>query len=350
MVKTFLNYTLSDFKNMAKTLEKEYKHHSNIAKLHQYLTKTCVEQGNSQNVCDTSIEPAVQLILSQIWNMKFDSKQTVLNDIANTIDKSEPIHLTKEHKQAITVINDMNHQHDEQLLSTNLSDSDKTKFKNIQNQSKQLVRDINKNYNDYYEVWVKLKALEQEYINDYNEYNNAKIEYKNGQIPIPIDLVKHLEDIYNRMSNVIIPGFKRLNTTLDNILIQRRTIVEQFYNLYLSMTPSQRKLFTMPLNAVDIHKKIYTQSKHDKPVTYVKDCIKKTWYDAVQEGFNISFYAPCHIRKQPEVLKCMSTYDWPYIEYEPNVFTPWSSEHKYSEWMNSCLTVEQHSRPYIGKI
>lgn len=338
------NTSLKDFKNLADTLEKEYKQQGTIAKLYNKLYDMCKSKGETNEECDLNAKQG-QLIIAEIWKLRHSSKQNVLNAIVKDVDNTKPLQISKEQKQAIEIVNDINQQHD--LYATRLEGKGKQMVQQLYSQSKQLIKDVNKNYNDYYDVWTKLKDLEQSYIKNYEEYNSIKKQYEGKSVPS--DVIKKAEQIYNHLTTDIIPKFKELNKKLDELLKQRQEYLNTFYSMYLSLSPQEKQTISIPLTAFDIHKKIYSKIKHDKPKARINKCIQKSWIDAQKEGFNPTFFAPCHIIKQTEVIQnCSSKYDWPYIEYEPNLFAPWDSQNKYSEWINSCSAVESIRRPSIG--
>lgn len=347
--KNLNDYTLTDFKNLAKSLEKEYKNHTKVVELNQLLHSECKKRKYSLQECNKMV-PEIILILEQIWGIKFSSKKNILTSIVSTVDKTKPLAISKEQETAMTTINNMNHQHDmytaTQQQSAPLS---KQKIEQINKQSKQLVSNINQNYNNYHNIWNKLKTIETQYVTQYKEYYSYKNKYKNDTSKIPPDIKTKLTSIYKYLTTTLIPEFKKLNLELDNIIVQRTKLLEQFYNLYLNLSPSERSQISIPLTAFDAYKKLHTPSGSEKPKTNVKSCIQKSWADAIKQGFNLTFYAPCNVVKQHEIVpKCSSKYDWPYIAYSPNMYQPWSPKHDIKDWMKSCIAIEHYERPYIG--
>ena len=157
-----------------------------------------------------------------------------------------------------------------------------------------------------------------------------------------------MQEMYNDITVNIIPKFKKLNATLDQLIVQRTKLIEQFYSMYENISADQRSSITMPITAFDVHKKL-TSTGSQTPKVNTSKCIEKSWSDAIKIGFNPTFYAPCHIARQTEVIKhCNSKYDWPFIAYSPNMYQAWDPSQKMSDWMKTCLEIEQHERPYIG--
>lgn len=329
-------YQLKDFKNMAQALEAEYKNHQDVTKLNKKLMTMCANRGISTAECQ-NMSPEFMHILNQIWNVKHGSKQSVINTIAKNVDTKKPLHLSSDDKKGMHIVNDMNFQHDVYTA----------KNKNVPTQSygkaKPLVSEINKNYNDYHEVWNKLKAIETRYIRDYRAYYAIKNKTNYNEAD-----KKKLSEMYNDITKNIIPEFKKLNKTLDQLIDQRNVLATKFYNIYETIPVDQRGSVTMPTTAFDVHKKAYTTGSA-KPKVNVTKCVQKTWGDAVKAGFNPTFYAPCHIARQTELIKnCSSKFDWPFIAYSPNMYQPWDPSQKMADWMKTCLEIEQHERPYIG--
>ncbi len=342
--------TVKDFKLLSETLENEFKQNGNIAKMYNKLFEICKSGGNTDQECKLNTNQA-QLIISEIWKMRHSSKQNVLNAIVkDVVDTTKPLQVTLEHKEAMKISNDMNHQHDLYVASTTGSNSDKKKVKQVYDKAKEFGKNINKNYNDYYNVWNQMKELEQIYIKKYDEYYGYKQTYQDKSDEVPLDVQKQATEIYTYLNENLIPKFKKLNTKLNTLIQQRDKLLTDFYNLYQSLSVEEGQTISVPLVAFDIHKKIYSKSgSRSKPAVRVNKCIQKSWSDAMKEGFNTTLYAPCHIMKQNEVVpKCLSKYDWPYIEYEPNVFDAWDSQIVYSEWVNSCMSLENERIPYIG--
>lgn len=339
------NTTLKEFKNLANVLEKEYRQQGNIAKLYNKLFEICKSKGESDEVCKTNSTQA-QIIISEIWRLRHVSNQNIVNAVAQKFKNNEPVKVSKEQKEALNIMNDINHQHDVQASKINGT------TRSVQQyyfQAKQLVKDINQNYNNYYDVWSKLKDLETEYINGYKEYNAMKQQYQDQENNIPQNVIDKANKIYNHLTTKIIPQFKDANSKLEGLVQQRRKILADFYNIYLVLSSEEKQQISIPLTVFDIHRKIYSKMKYtDKPKARVDKCIEKSWLDAQKAGFNPTFFGACHILKQTDVLKCSSKFDWPYIEYEPNIFSPWDSNVKYADWINRCSSVENIKRPYIG--
>ena len=80
-------YNLKDFKNMAQALESEFKNHQDATKLTKKLMTMCGNRGISTTECE-QMTPEVIHILNQIWNVKHNSKQTVVNTIVKNADTS----------------------------------------------------------------------------------------------------------------------------------------------------------------------------------------------------------------------------------------------------------------------
>lgn len=339
----FANTSLKNFQALANTLEKEYKN-PGVIKLYDKLFELCRSQNTSDLEC-RNLVPKAQVVIQSIWDMKHKSKSKILNAMVKTIDKTQPIKLGPEQQQVVTSFNNLQHQQD--IYGTKLIRQDRQTIQKLYNQAKQLVNSINKNYNDYYYTWQKMKDLEEQYIRGYDKYIAYKKEYEN-QINIPSKVINDSKEIYKNLTTQVIPKFKTLNANLDKNIQERYELVQKFYNIYLSLSPQELQSVSIPLTVFDIHKKMYSKMKYPKPKAHVTECIKKSWKDAVQEGFNTTFFAPCHIIKQNDVIKCDNKYDWPYIEYEPNVFSPWNPEQKYNEWINTCIRLEGNQRPFIG--
>lgn len=335
-------YHLKDFKNMAQALESEYKNHQNVTKLNKKLMSLCANRGISTTECQ-NMTPEIMHILNQIWNVKHGSKQTVVNTIVHSNNtpsgNKNPLNLTTEDKKAMHIVNDMNHQHDV------FTARNKKLLTQVYSKAKPLVTDINKNYNDYFEVWSKMKTLETRYIKDYKVYYSLKDKSNHTESD-----KKKMTDIYKDLTTHVIPEFKKLNTALDKIIAHRSHLIEQFYTLYQNIPPEEKGNITLPTTAFEVQKKIHhLQYANQKPKVNVTQCIKKSWKDAMAEGFNPTFYAPCHISRQNELIRhCDSKHDWPYIAYSPNMYQPWEPTQNYSEWMKSCFKLEQYERPYIG--
>lgn len=331
-------YNLKDFKNMAQALESEFKHHQDATKLTKKLMSMCGNRGISTTECE-QMTPEIIHILDKIWNVKHNSKQTVVNTIVQKSDTSKPLHLSSEEKKGMHLVNDMNHQHDV------FTAQNKQLVNKVYSSAKPLVTDINKNYNDYYEIWMKMKTLETKYIRDYRAY----YAIKNKTNYTDSDKQK-MREIYKDITEQVIPEFKKLNNALDQLVMQRTHLIEKFYSLYQNLSAEQRGSITLPTTAFEIQKKIAHQvNGNQKPKVNVKKCIQKSWQDAMKAGFNPTFYAPCHVARQHELISnCGSKYDWPYIAYTPNMYQPWDPSQNYSQWMQTCLKIEQHERPYIG--
>jgi hypothetical protein len=331
-------YNLKDFKNMAHALESEFKNHQDVTKLTKKLMSMCANRGVSTAECNT-MTPEVIHILNQIWNVKHSSKQTVVNTIAKHADPTVPLHLTPDDKKGMHIVNDMNHQHDV------FTAQNKQLVSQVYSKAKPLVTDINKNYNDYFEVWNKMKVMETRYIRDYRAYYAIKNKTNYTESD-----KKKLQDMYHEISSVIIPEFKKLNNALDQLAVHRSQLVEKFYSLYQQVPAEQRGNITLPTTAFEVQKKISHQvNANQKPKVNVTKCIQKSWKDAMTAGFNPTFYAPCHIARQNELIShCNSKFDWPYIAYSSNMYQPWDPSQNYAEWMKTCMTIEHHERPYIG--
>lgn len=331
-------YNLKDFKNIAHALESEFKNHQDVTKLTKKLMTMCGNRGISTGEC-SQMTPEIIHILNQIWNVKYNSKQTIVNTIAKNSDTTKPLHLSTEEKKGIHIINDMNHQHDV------FTAPNKQLVTKIYNNAKPIVTDINKNYNDYYDIWNKMKTLEIRYIRDYRAYYaiKNKTNYNDSD-------KQKMRQIYKDIIENVIPEFKKLNNALEQLVSQRTQLVEKFYSLYQSIPTNQRGDITLPTTAFEIQKKISHQTHgNQKPKVNVTKCIQKSWQDALKSGFNPTFYAPCHIARQHELISnCNNKFDWPYIAYTPNMYQPWDPSQNYSQWMQTCMKIEQYERPYIG--
>lgn len=317
-----------------KQIEEEYKLHSKIIKFHNKIDR---------NKKDINL---VKSTLKNIYELKYVSKKNAIDTICKTIDRTKPIYLNKDDKKLITIINDMNYQHDIKLNEI-LNLYEKEELKKIQNKSKKLIKNINKNFNDYYEVWCKMIELEKAYKDGYNKYQSNKEKYKNGKIDIPKNICKQLTILYNHLILDIIPEFKKLNIILENIEKERKDLVDKFNELYLSVDDEQFKYITLPITVLDIHKKCYDVIKYKKPIAKITTCIERSWDDAIEDGFNITLFSPCNIIKQTDVLDCDKNYDWPYIEYEPNLFIPWDLGHNQLQWIGRCFSIK-NNKPFIG--
>ena len=258
-------YNLKDFKNMAHALESEFKNHQDVTKLTKKLMTMCGNRGISTTECE-QMTPEVIHILNQIWNVKHNSKQTVVNTVVKNADTSKPLHLSTEEKKGIHIVNDMNHQHDV------FTAQNKQLVNKVYNSAKPLVTDINKNYNDYYEIWMKMKALETKYIRDYRAYYAIKNKTNYNESD-----KQKMREIYKDITEHVTPEFKKLNNALDQLVMQRTQLIEKFYSLYQSLPVDQRGSITLPTTAFEVQKKIAQQvNGNQKPKVNVTKCIQKS--------------------------------------------------------------------------
>ena len=317
-----------------KILNHEYKLHSKVAKFYNDI-----EKGDSN----------VEKILKTAYELKHVSKQNVITIICKTVDKAEPLYINSDAKKLMLVVNDLNYQHDIKL-SKILNLFERKELNKFQNKSKKLVKNINKNYNNYYEIWYKMKELESSYKQGYDKYQSTRDKYQNGKIKIPKAVAKHATAIHDNLVHSIIPDFKKYNKILTNIETEQKELVDKFNTLYLSLNDEQMQYITLPLTGLDIYKKCFDVVKRKKPVAKVPVCMDRSWNDAVKDGFNITLFSPCNVLKQTDILACDPEYDWPYIEYEPNLFVAWDLGQTQLEWIGRCFATRVHNRPYIGEL
>lgn len=319
---------IDDFIKLA---NQEYKLHSKIAKFYNDIEK---DESNTQKILKTA------------YDLKHVSKQNVINIICKTIDKTEPLYINSDAKKLMLFVNNLNYQHDAKL-SKLLNLFKNKELEKFQNKSKKLVNNINKNYNNYYEIWHKMKELESSYKEGYDTYQSTKNKYKNGEIKIPKTVAKYITSVYDKLTQCIIPEFKKYDKILTNIEAERKELVDKFNQLYVNVNDEQFKYITLPLTGLDIYKKCFDVVKRKKAVAKVPICLDRSWDDAIEDGFNITLFSPCNVIKQTDILECNPLYDWPYIEYEPNLFIAWDLGQNQLEWIGRCFTNKVH-RPYIG--
>lgn len=337
-------YTLKDYKDMSRLLESEFKRHQDVARLTTRVLEMCEGKGVSMADC-TKITPETIYILNKIWGVKQASKNAVSEAIsAKNTGTTAPIRLTPDDKQSIHIVNDMNHQHDIHMAK------DKKAVDKLYKQAKPLVSDISHNFTEYYTVWSKMKELEAKYIQVYKAY--YAIKGKKAPEAYTDSDKKTLTRLYAEATTDIIPKFTKLSEKLDQIVTARSALARQFYSLYHDLPPDQRGSVTLPTTVFEVQKKLATRMSADsssKPSVSTSTCIQKGWQDALVAGFNPTFYAPCHIARQPELVRnCSRKFDWPYIAYSPNAYQPWDPSQDYTAWMQRCMDLEHIQRPYIG--
>lgn len=322
-------------------LEEQYKLHSKIVKLYN----TIKSGGDSD-------DEDVQRLLRDAYDLKHISKKNAISFICQSIDKTKPLHLDDSAKKLMYAINDMNNQHDAKLDKVLHLFENKGALAKFQNTSKKLVRYITKNYNDYYDGWSKMKELECRYKAGYKKYQANREKYKNGSIPVPKAVAVQLIALHDELTRDIIPEFKKFDKILDHIEAELKELVEKFNQLYLSsVNDDQFRYITLPITALDVYKKCYDVSGRKRPVAKIPVCIDQSWDDAVKAGFNITLFSPCNVIKQTDVVDCKSEYDWPYIEYEPNLFTAWDLGQNQLQWISRCFcnrNIRKIRRPSIG--
>lgn len=321
-------------------LQEQYKLHSKIVKLYNKIKSGDTEED-------------VQKILRDVYDLKHISKKNAIQSVCKSVDKTVPLHLDDDAKKLINTINDMNYQHDVKLDRLLNLFENKDSLAKLQNTSKKLVKNITKNYNDYHEAWSKMKELETRYKEGYTRYQTGKDKYKNGSIPVPKVVSIQLVSVHDELVNEIIPEFKKYDKILDCIEAELKELVEKFNQLYLSsVNDDQFRYITLPLTALDIYKKCFDVGVRKKPVAKIPVCIDQSWDDAVKAGFNITLFSPCNVIKQTDVVDCKSQYDWPYIEYEPNLFTAWDLGQNQIQWIGRCFSSNRNlrkiRRPFIG--
>ncbi len=341
--KKLTDYNLNDFKHLASTMDKIYKAHRNAARLNQRLMQMCVAQKIPVSECQYQVVPAFQIILEELWKIKYDSKTQLVDAVVDSYAKTDgkkglPLSITDSDKTAMHALNDMEAQHDQFAAETGANPPlSSNEVKQLYAHSKTLVSKINKNFNNFHETWKKLRDIEKEYIKLYDKFMTLEQGDENKR------------KLYDDATTRIFPEFRKYNTILDGILTERNTLVDQFYEPYEKLSPEQRASITIPTTAFDAFRQLSNIPGATSPQVSVNECIPKSYADAVKAGFNKTFFASCRVLKQHELLRnCSKKYDYPYIAYAPNLYQPWDPSHSVRELMKSCVKLEQYDRPFIG--
>ena len=325
-------------------MDKIYKAHRNAARLNQKLLQMCVAQNISASECQYHVVPEFQIILEELWKIKYDSKKQLVDAVVDSYSKTDgkkkvPFSITEGDKAAIHALNDMEAQHDQYVAETSPNPPLSPKeVKQLYTNSKVLVSKINKNFNNFHETWKKLRDIEKEYIKLYDTFMTLEQDDENKR------------KLYDDATTHIFPEFRKYNKILDGIIAERDKLVDDFYKPYENLSPEQRASVTIPTTAFDAFRQLLNiPGAPVTPQVSVNDCIQKSYQDAVKAGFNKTFFASCRVLKQHELLRnCPKKYSWPYISYSPNLYQPWDPSHSVTDWVRLCSKLEQWDRPYIG--